>query len=155
MDDSASPLPCAEATAETMAQVLRTLSGLGFSCGLNPAQWAALRYIVRGGAGACSVVAFARYHGTTKGTASQTITALEKKGLVIRQRDEGDRRGLCLRPTAAGEVLLMHDPLQELAAAIRRLPVGQQKGLAAAVTEVLIHLRAHRTASPPSEGSLP
>lgn len=155
MDDSASPLPCAEATAETMAQVLRALSGLGFSCGLNPAQWAALRYIVRGGPGACSVIAFARYHGTTKGTASQTIAALEKKGLVIRQRDEGDRRGLSLRPTAAGEALLRHDPLRELAAAIRRLPDGEQKGLAAAVGEVLVHLRTRRTASPPSGESGP
>lgn len=150
MDHLVAPPPNAEATAETMAQVLRTLSGLGFSCGLNPAQWAALRYIAGCGPAACSVIAFARYHGTTKGTASQTIAALEKKGLITRIRGEGDRRSVRLRATAVGLALLERDPLNDLAAAIRELAPEQQEKLATAVAEVLMHLRTRRAASLPA-----
>lgn len=151
MDRCVVPPPSPAATAQTLARVLRALWGMGFSCGLNPAQWAALRYIAGAAPGPCSVIAFARHHGTTKGTASQTVTALEKKGLITRVRDEGDRRSVRLRPTAVGLALLEHDPLNALTAAIGLLPPEQQNELAAAASEVLTHLHARRAASTPAE----
>lgn len=153
MDRYVVPPPCAAAAAQTLARVLRALWGMGFSCGLNPAQWAALRYIAGAAPGPCSVIAFARHHGTTKGTASQTITALEKKGLVTRVRDEGDRRSVRLRPTAVGLALLEHDPLNALTTAIGLLPPEHQNGLATAASEVLAHLHARRAAGAPAEVS--
>lgn len=152
MDRCVVPPPNPAATAQTLARVLRALWGMGFSCGLNPAQWAALRYIAGTAPGRpCSVIAFARHHGTTKGTASQTVAALEKKGLVTRVRDEGDRRSVRLRPTAVGLALLEHDPLNALTAAIGLLAPEQQNGLAAAVSEVLAHLHARRAAGASDE----
>lgn len=49
--------------------------------------------------------------GTTKGTASQTIKALEAKGLVQRGPVAGDGRAVRISITEAGSALLGKDPL--------------------------------------------
>lgn len=136
--------PSARATAEVMAQVLRTTASLAFTEGLNPAQWAALRYFAQATPSARSVVAFARYHGTTKGTASQTIAALLKKGLLDRHRGERDRRTVNLVLTDAGRALLDHDPLNELAAAVAALSDSQHKAMAEGLDLLLRTLLARR-----------
>lgn len=140
--------PNARATAEVMTQVLRTTANLAFTEGLNPAQWAALRYFSQANASACSVVAFARHHGTTKGTASQTIAALQKKGLLDRQRSATDRRSISLALTDRGRSVLTHDPLNEVAAAIASLSDPEHDALADGLDHVLRTLmvrRAQRT----------
>lgn len=140
--------PSPRATAEVMAQVLRTTANLAFTEGLNPAQWAALRYFSQANASARSVVAFARHHGTTKGTASQTIAALQKKGLLDRHRSEKDRRSVSLVLTDRGRGLLANDPLNEVAAAIGSLSATQHDALAEGLEQVLRTLltrRAQRT----------
>ncbi len=143
--------PSARATAEVMAQVLRTTASLAFTEGLNPAQWSALRYFAQATPSARSVVAFARYHGTTKGTASQTIAALLKKGMLDRSRSERDRRTVNLELTPAGRVVLENDPLNELAAAIASLNDAHHQQLAEGLDQVLRTLlarRARRTGGP-------
>lgn len=129
--------PGARATAEVIAQVLRTTSSLAFSNGLNPAQWAAMRYFAQAAPNARSVVAFARYHRTTKGTASQTIAALLKKGLLDRQRSERDRRTASLELTAQGGILLQDDPLNELAYAVSLLEDDEHAILVQSLDKVL------------------
>lgn len=139
--------PGARATAEVIAQVLRTTSSLAFSNGLNPAQWAAMRYFAQAAPNARSVVAFARYHRTTKGTASQTIAALLKKGLLDRQRSERDRRTASLELTEQGRTLLNDDPLNELAYAVSLLEDHEHAVLAQAldkILRVLVERRADR-----------
>lgn len=146
--------PSARATAEVMAQVLRTTSSLAFADGLNPAQWAALRYFGQASPSARSVVAFARYHGTTKGTASQTIAALSKKGLIERHRSERDRRSVSLVLTPAGRAALENDPLNEIAEAIAGLPETHHMAIAEALDQMLRTLlarRARRFAARPPE----
>jgi DNA-binding MarR family transcriptional regulator len=139
--------PGARATAEVIAQVLRTTSSLAFSNGLNPAQWAAMRYFAQAAPNARSVVAFARYHRTTKGTASQTIAALLKKGLLDRQRSERDRRTASLELTPQGRILLNDDPLNELAYAVSLLDEDEHAFLVRSldkILRVLVERRADR-----------
>ena len=50
--------------------------------GLNPAQWEALRYLSRANRFSNSPIALTRFLGSTKGTISQTIKALERKGFI-------------------------------------------------------------------------
>ncbi|CAO3450142.1 Transcriptional regulator, MarR family [Azospirillum argentinense] len=139
--------PSARATAEVMAQVLRTTASLAFTDGLNPAQWAALRYFAQANASARNVVAFARHHGTTKGTASQTIAALLKKGLLERHPSETDRRSIRLTLTTRGRTMLANDPLNELVAAIDGLAPAQHGALASGLDELLRTLLSRRTES--------
>lgn len=140
--------PSARATAEVMAQVLRTTASLAFTEGLNPAQWAALRYFAQATPSARSVVAFARYNGTTKGTASQTIAALLKKGLLDRHPGERDRRTVNMVLTDAGRAVLDSDPLNELAAAIASLPEEHHRAVAEGLDQMLRTLLTRRSLRP-------
>lgn len=135
--------PDARATAEAMAQVMRTTKSTAFAAGLNPAQWAALRYIAQAEPALCSVVAFARHHGTTKGTASQTIAALTRKGLLSRHPGD-DRRAVRHALTEAGRDALTRDPLNDLAAALAELPEDTHRALDEVLTRTLHALLERR-----------
>lgn len=50
--------------------------------------------------------ALADYLGLTKGTVSQSLQLLERKGLIARLPDDADRRVLRLSLTADGEALI-------------------------------------------------
>jgi len=67
------------------------------------------------------VTGFANFQGTTKGTASQTVAALVRKGYLERVADKNDRRVHRLMLTPTGEELISKDPLQALAEAVDKL----------------------------------
>lgn len=92
-------------------------SGVGLE-GLNAAQWEALRYLARANRFSRSPAALAAYLGSTRGTVSQTLIALEQKGFVAREPSERDRRSLDLALTRRGLAALKQDPLLALADAI-------------------------------------
>ena len=85
--------------------------GLQYASGLNPAQWEALRFIARANRYSRSPGAIARYLGTTRGTVSQTLIALEAKGYIRRLRCDADRRSLIVDLTDTGRALIENDPL--------------------------------------------
>ena len=72
---------------DLLDRVNRMTRGLQYAQGLNPAQWDALRFVARANKYSRTSGALARFLGTTKGTASQTVNALEKKGLLTRRHD--------------------------------------------------------------------
>lgn len=104
-------MPERERIVELVDRLSRIAHTLQFSGGLNPAQWEALRFVDRANHRACSPSALADFMGTTKGTASQTIKALEAKGLVQRGPVAGDGRAVRISITEAGNALLRKDPL--------------------------------------------
>jgi DNA-binding MarR family transcriptional regulator len=108
-----------------------------FAADLNPAQWEALRYLARANRFSRSPSALAAFLGATKGTISQTLIALERKGLVARRRSENDRRGVILRLTREGEARLLDDPLTALSAAAAGLPPEMQAELARGLRAIL------------------
>ena len=103
--------------------------------GLNPAQWEALRYLARANRFSRTPAALADYLGSTRGTVSQTLIALEQKGLVARGPSPRDRRSVDLRLTAEGAAALEADPLLTLASDIAAS--AEAAGLAAALRAVL------------------
>ena len=116
-DDMASP---AESLAK-LERLARLLRQAGHAKGLNPVQWEALRYLGRCNALSHSPGAMAKYLGSTKGTVSQTIMALEKKGLLSKLVDPKDSRGVALYLTDAGNALLADDDLNVVRADIAEL----------------------------------
>ena len=106
---------------ETLAHLLdrlgRAVHNLQYSDGLNPAQWEALRFLKRANRYSRKPSALADYLGTTKGTVSQTVKALEEKGLICRSVGEKDRRVVLLELTDDGCRMLENDPLEALAIA--------------------------------------
>ncbi|MCE3256092.1 MAG: transcriptional regulator, MarR family, partial [Nitrobacter vulgaris] len=81
---------------------------------LNPAQWEALRYLSRANRFSRTPAALAGYVGS-RGTISQTLIALEQKGLASRQSSRRDGRSVELALTRRGEAVLTGDPLRRLA----------------------------------------
>jgi DNA-binding MarR family transcriptional regulator len=105
------------AVAELVSQVGRIAYGEGFVEGLTPAQWTALRYFSRANRFSRTVSAFAEFHATTRGTASQTVKSLVNKGYLTRKRSDKDRRSARFDMTDKSRALLGNDPFESLVAA--------------------------------------
>ena len=110
-----------EELTRLLDRVGRMARGLQYSHGLNPAQWESLRFIANANQLSRTPGGLAAFLGTTKGTASQTLKALEKKGYVRGVANGSDKRVRHLAVTDAGRALLNEDPLNCLDRAIRGL----------------------------------
>jgi DNA-binding MarR family transcriptional regulator len=122
--------------AEMVIQLGRSVC---FECsgGLTPAQWTALRYFSRANRFSRTVSAFADFHLTTRGTASQTVKSLVGRGLLTRTQSDRDGRSVILDLTSEGQDVLGQDPFEALVGALTRLPKKQRRELAAGLDRVL------------------
>lgn len=134
------PKPATHGLARLIEQVGKAAYNLGYTPGLNPAQWAALRYFDEATIERRTVTGFAQFQGTTKGTASQTIAALVRKGYLRRIADKLDRRVHRLALTDEGLALLRADPLSELSRALETLSEPERWALAESMEKVLRQL---------------
>lgn len=125
------------AIASLVDRLCRLVHSLQYSQGLNPAQWNALRYLARANKYSTSPGVLADYLGTTKGTVSQTLIALESKGLIERIRCDEDRRKVRLGLTDAGREMLALDPLKEIERASTSVPLEDRECLASAMTTLV------------------
>lgn len=89
--------------------------------GMVPAQWDALRYLARCNRFSNTPGALAKYLHATKGTVSQTLNALEQKGLISREPDPASGRVVRLALTGKGRTLAARDPSPELSKNARAL----------------------------------
>ncbi len=118
----------------------RAVQCLQYAYGLNPAQWEALRYLSQANLHSRRPSALAAFLGTTKGTASQTLKALEAKGYIRRTRLGSDRRGVRLTLTEAGQAVLEDDPLQQIDVAWQGVS-DETEGLGAALRVLVRELQ--------------
>lgn len=105
--------------------------------GLKPVQWEALRYLARANSFSNSPNALAKYLGTTKGTVSQSLLVLEKKGLINKTERAGNQRSINLALSAEGHAILQHDPLLALGGDVAALKPKIQKRLRKGLRELL------------------
>lgn len=92
-------------------RISRLGRGLEQATDLHPAQWTVLRYLNQANRFSRSPKALTQYMGSTKGTVSQTIIALEKKGLLEKVVSAEDARSTNIELTKMGEKTLTTDPL--------------------------------------------
>jgi len=105
--------------------------------GMTPAQWAVLRYFARANRFSRTPSAFAAFHGTTRGTASQTIKNLETRAYLTRVRSVADGRSARLDLTDKAKAILAHDPFEALVRAADALPPGARGHLANGLQRML------------------
>ncbi|MCH8500138.1 MAG: MarR family transcriptional regulator [Marinobacter sp.] len=117
---------------------------------LTAAQWSALRYFAHAAESSCTPSAFAEFHGTTRGTASQTVKSLVSEGLLSRAANPGDKRSVAFRITPSGQSLLTEDPAAKLMSAIASLPDSRQKQLQLDIQQLIVALGS--AAAPEPEG---
>lgn len=106
--------------------------------GLKEVQLRALVYLARCNRFSDTPVALADFLGLTKGTVSQTVAALESKGLLRKRGDPVDRRVVHLDVTKRGEAVAMAGfPSDPLVAARQQLGSDRVRALAAELRELL------------------
>jgi DNA-binding MarR family transcriptional regulator len=127
----------AHAIAEVMMHIGHIAESMGYSQGMKPSQWTALRYFARANPSQRTVSAFADFHATTRGAASQMVDVLVSKGLLTRTPVPEDRRVIRLQPTAEALKLLEDDPLREFADVIAGLPGDDRHRLAEILSALL------------------
>lgn len=98
--------------AELIDRLGRMTRELQYVDGLNPAQWEALRYLNRANRYSRTPGGVADFLGATKGTISQTVSALESKGLIARTPSDRDKRVCLIDLTAEGERMIARDPVR-------------------------------------------
>jgi DNA-binding MarR family transcriptional regulator len=119
---------------ERLARLMRAREHEG---GLNPAQREALRFLGRANRFSNSPGALTRYLGATKGTVSQTVIALERKGYITKSLRAGGRKTISLALTEKGEAALARDPWSGLAQAAEDLGGKTRRRLGRGLTELL------------------
>ncbi len=107
--------------ADVIERLGRLVRSRGYACDLNPAQWEALRYLGRCNRFSNNPSALANFLGATKGTVSQTLSSLDRKGLLSKVPRPGHGRSLSLMLTDEGRALLEQDPQEALEVAAGEL----------------------------------
>lgn len=109
---------------------------------LNPAQIAALDYLARANRFSRAPSHVAEYCGTTRGTMSQTLKALERKGHLSETRSESDRRSISYSLTPSGRAIAARG--NAMSRAIGSLEAAGQQALRDGLAAVLTaRLAAH------------
>ena len=119
---------------ERLARLMRASEHDG---DLNPAQWEALRYLARANRFSNSPAALTRYLGATKGTISQTVMALDRKGYIAKAVRPVEKRSVTLTLTAKGEEKLKQDPWTRLTIDIDKLGGKTRRRLGQGLAAVL------------------
>jgi len=73
---------------------------------INPSQWTALSYLSRANRFSRTPSQVADYMSATRGTVSQTLKSLLRKGLIEEVRSDADKRRVTYSVTPSGAVLL-------------------------------------------------
>jgi len=136
------------AIAELVFHLGRIASGEGLVEGLTAAQWAVLRYFAQANRFSRTPSAFAAFHATTRGTASQTIKSLEAQDYLTRMRSEDDRRSVRLVLTEKARGILANDPFESLVRAAGSLPPSVQGHFANALQRMLARVAQERGKPP-------
>ena len=126
-------------------QAGRLVQAEGYDGELSPAQWMALRYFARANSFSRTPSAFAEFQATTRGTASETIKALEAGGYLVRRRSEADGRSVSLQLTRKGKRMLARDPFEVLVRAIEMLDAKVRAAMHRALHQVLTTVAASGT----------
>ena len=124
-------------TSILLERLARIIQNEAHVDGLKPTQWEALRFLARANRFSSNPSGLTAYLGTTKGTVSQTLAALERKGLVKKSAAANDKRTVKLTVTRAGEAALRNDPLAQLDGALSSMSKADGLSLNASLETLL------------------
>ena len=133
------------AAAELVLRLSRAGLGEGFVEALTSAQWMALRYFSRANRFSRTVSAFAEFHATTRGTASQTVKGLIKQGYLARIPSDTDGRSARVDLTDKAKALLARDPYDVVVDAAETLPPRLRTQLVQVLERMLNHVARQRS----------
>jgi DNA-binding MarR family transcriptional regulator len=130
--------------AELALQLGRAAYGEIPAQDLTPAQWMALRFFARANRFSRTVSAFAEFHATTRGTASQTVKSLVERGYLTRTRSDRDGRSATFDLTEKSRRKLDVDPFEAVVRAALKLSPAQRDRTASGLRRILQSLAVER-----------
>ena len=100
-------------------RLVRLAAADEWTADLNPPQYAALAYLARANRFSRAPSQVAEYLSSTRGTVSQTLKALLRKGYIAETRSQSDRRSISYVATESGldvlrQAVLFEAPLGDL-----------------------------------------
>jgi MarR family transcriptional regulator, organic hydroperoxide resistance regulator len=123
----------------------RLIHSLQQAEGLRPAQWEALRYLGQANRYSRSPSAVTAFLHATRSPVSQVINTLVARGLVDREANPKDKRGVCLSVTDKGRQVLSRDPLNRVSSAVYALEDEAREGIEIGLVGLMTELhRGHR-----------
>jgi DNA-binding MarR family transcriptional regulator len=128
---------------ERLGNLMRSeLRKAGADESLQPVHLHALIYLSKANRYSNTPQALADYLGLTKGTVSQTLLLLDRRGLIERFEDDVDRRVVRLRLSSAGEQLLAEtQPALPWQNATRNISPNRIRNATSALREALVTLQ--------------
>ena len=126
-------------------QAARLVHGQGFSGGLTPAQWAALRYFDEAPPFNRTMASLARFHGMTLAPVTRTVRTLMDKGYVERRPNPKSRRADLIIVNEEGKKVLETDPRSCLVEIIGNVSLEDRGALVRAMRIILDGLLKHST----------
>jgi DNA-binding MarR family transcriptional regulator len=128
---------------ERLGNLMRTeLRKAGADETLQPVHLQALIYLSKANRYSNTPQALADYLGLTKGTVSQTLLLLDRRGLIERFEDEVDRRVVRLRLSTVGEQFLAESqPALAWQNATRNISPNRIRNATSALREALVTLQ--------------
>lgn len=136
---------------ERIAAVLRADQWRGVErAGLSPTQAQILSFLASQGERGARVMAVAEHLRVSQPTATDSIAALEKKGLAVRRADPKDRRASVVAPTDTGRDCAHDIGAQTTATdrALTALDPAEQAALLALLTKLIRNLQRAGSISP-------
>jgi DNA-binding MarR family transcriptional regulator len=121
---------------ELIDRLSRITLNAGHAKGLKPAQWEALRYLASANRFSATPGALTLWLGSTKGTVSQTVISLEKRGLVSKTAGD-DKRSVRLALTDAGVEMLMDDGLSKIYSGVSAIDPAIKSAVTAALSRLV------------------
>ncbi|HVJ33979.1 MAG TPA: MarR family transcriptional regulator [Terriglobia bacterium] len=112
-----------------LERVGRQIQTTCFTDDLPPVQWSTLRCLAQNSANRITVTSIAAYSGVAQSSASRTVSALVKKGLVSVDGERASDRSRRLALTVEGWRLMEHDPLMGIVETVATLPQVQKAAL--------------------------
>ena len=128
---------------ERLANLMRAeLRKAGGDENLQPVHVQALLYLAKANRYSNTPQALAAYLGLTKGTVSQTLLVLDRRGLIERYQDDVDRRVVRLRLSTSGEQFLYESqPTLAWQNATRNISPNRIRNATSALREALATLQ--------------
>jgi DNA-binding MarR family transcriptional regulator len=128
---------------ERLGNLMRSeLRKAGSDESLQPVHLQALIYLSKANRYSNTPQALADYLGLTKGTVSQTLLLLDRRGLIERFEDDIDRRVVRLRLSSAGEQMLAESqPALAWQNATRNISPNRIRNATSALREALVTLQ--------------
>lgn len=113
------------------------MHSIGYTEGLYPAQWTALRFFAKAPDGSRTASSLARFQGFANGPVSRTVRTLISKNLLRKAEPQPAGRAEHLEITDNARSILDHDPTAAIADAMQRLSETERAALERALKAVI------------------